>query len=810
METLWQDLRFGARMLLKQPGFTVVAVLTLALGIGANTAMFSVADALLFRPLLLKDLDRLVVVYETREGHRTEQDEISPADFKDFRKQAQSVQQLSAFAWWNANITGEGEPERVRGCRVTGDFFRALGTEAEQGRTLLPDEDQPSGGRVVVLSYGLWQRRFGSEAGILGKTVHLHGQAYEVVGVMPRDFQSPPEAELWVPMAMDAREENLRGSFYLETVARLRPGYSLRQADAEMSAIARRIEQQHPNDHAKIDAGAALLREHVSGELTGRYTVLLLWAVSFVLLIACSNVANLQFARVSMRSKEIAVRAALGAGRWRLIRQLLTESVLLGLMGAALGLLLALWGVDLIKAGMPAEVEIHMPGWRRMGLNQGVLAYTLGLAVLSGIVAGVAPAFLGSRPGLSAGLKDSGRGLTAGVRRHGTRNILVISEIVLAVVLLSGAGIMVKGFRAVNVPAENLDAQQVLTLRLNLPESKYPEAIQRANFADRFLAELQTIPDAQQVALISDVPYSGSRSSSNFFIEGRPNPLPGQDPVAQMQSASEGYFRTAHVPLLEGRDFAPQDTSTATKVAIVSATLAGRYFPGESPIGRRLMIGGPYSRGDWYTVVGVASDILHNWTDRTPRPVVYRPIRQIAPRTFQAALRTAGEPMQLVTAVRQALRRVDTVQPIADVKAWNQVVRDQLVGLWYVAMLMGVMGGLALALSTIGVYSVMAYAVSERTHEIGVRMALGAQRADVLRQFMQSGLVPTLAGLVVGLVAALALGKAVASLVFGVSAYDFAALASVVLTLGAAAMLACYLPARRATKVDPMVALRYE
>ncbi len=810
MDTYWQDVKYGFRMLAKNRGVTLVAILTLALGIGANTAMFSVADALLFRPLLLKDLDRIVVVYETREGHRDQQDEISPADFRDFREQAHSVENLAAIAWWNANITGDGEPERVRGCRVTGDFFRAVGMDAALGRTLLPDDDRPGGQRVVVLSHGLWQRRFAGDPNIIHKTIQLHGQAYDVAGVMPRDFQSPPEAELWVPMAMDAREANLRGGFYIETVARLKPEYSLAQANAEMSALARRIEQQNPNDHAKRDAGAALLREHVSGELTGRYTLMLLWAVSFVLLIACSNVANLQFARFSVRSKEIAVRVALGAGRWRLIRQLLTESILLALLGAAFGLVLAMWGVDLIKAGMPAEVEIHLPGWRRMSLNNWVLAYTLGLAILSGIVAGAAPALLGSRPDLSEGLKESGRGSTAGLRRHRSRNALVFTQIVLAVVLLSGAGIMVKGFRAVMVPAENLAPDRVLTMQLSLPESKYPEAYQRANFVERFLAELQSVPNAQQAALISDVPYSGGRSSSTFLIEGRPDPLPGQDPVAQVQSASENYFHASHIPLLEGREFNSQDGPTATKVAIVSAELVRTYFPGEHPIGRRVLVGGPYSHGDWYTIVGVASDVLHKWFDRTPRPVLYRPIRQTAPRSFQAILRTSGDPMQLVPAVREGLRRVDAFQPVADINLWSKVIRDQLVGLWYVAVLMGVMGGIALALSSIGVYSVMAHSVSERTHEIGVRMALGAQRRDVLRLFMQGGLILTLAGLVVGLVAALALGRAVASLVYGVSSYDFVALFSVALSLSVSALLASYVPARRAARLDPMVALRCE
>jgi putative ABC transport system permease protein len=660
------------------------------------------------------------------------------------------------------------------------------------------------------LSHDLWQRRFGADPAALGREIRLNGIAHRILGVMPVELRYPPNAELWVPLAMDAQERALRGSHYLETVARLRPGVSLQQANAEMASVGRRIAELHPFDHARRDAAAGLLREHVSGELTARYTVLLLSAVGFVLLIACCNVANLLITRITARSKEFAVRAVLGASRLRIARQLLTESVLLSLGGGLLGLLFALWGLDAIRSGMPEEVAVFLPGWGRVGMNPRALGFTVIVASLSGILAGVLPALFSARANLNETLKVRSRGQISGPGHHRAPNLLVVAQMVLAMVLLVGAGIMVKGFSAILEPAPNLQPENVLSVRVTLAESSFPEKSQRAAFASQWLEQLSTIAGAEQSALVTNVAYSGSRSSSNFEIEGRPVPQPGETWIAQMQSVSEGYFRTIQVPLLTGRDFTARDADRAQQVAIISESLARRYFPGEDPIGKRLLVGGAFERSTPWAVVGVVGDILHYALDRAPRPVIYRPIRQVPPFAFHAVVRAPSDPMAMLPAVRDALRKVNPDVPLFQAKTWAKMIRDQLTGQWYVANLLAVFGIMALLFSCVGVYSVLATSVSERTHEIGVRMALGAQRREVLWVFLRRGLLLTLVGMAIGLAAAMALGRALANLVYGVSTTDVGALLAVTLTLTGVALLACWIPARRATRVDPMVALRYE
>lgn len=810
MDTLLQDIRYGVRMLFKDPGFTAVAVLTLALGIGANTAMFSVADALLFRPVLLEDLDRLVMVSGTPIDRPQDYDEIAPADFFDWRSQNTTLDHLSAFEWWSVNITGDGEPERVQGFRVSASFFRSLRSNALLGRTFLPEEEEPGRHRVVVLSHGLWIRRFGANPNVLGGTVQLHGQDFQVIGVMPEELRFPAPAELWVPMALSPQERSARGSFSLEAVARLKPGVTVEQAQAEFSILARRLAEQYPESHSKRSARVVPLRERVSGDLTRDYTLMLIGVVGFVLLIACANVANLQFARVSARMREIAVRAALGAGRWRLIRQLLTESVLQGLLGSLFGILLAMWGVDLIRSGMPAEVEMFLPGWKRMGINGLVLACTLGIAVLSGIVAGVVPAFVGSRADLNEGLKEGGRGSSSGVRHHRLRSLLVVFEIVLALVLMAGAGLMVKGFRAGADSFPRLNPERVMTMRITLPESKYPEAYQRAAFQDQILRRLQTIPRTESAALISHLPYSGRRSSSSFAIQGRPAPTPEERPVAQMQSASPDYFRTMRIPLKAGRGFTEHDGVESPGVVIITETLARRYFPGENPLGKRVMGGQPDSASLWLTVVGVVADVRHEWTDRAPRPTLYRPFPQAPPHSFNVAMRTAGDPTSLIAPARTEILGVDHNQPIFDVKTMEKVISDHLVGFRYVAVLMAIFGILSLVLATIGIYSIMAYSVTQRTHELGVRMALGAQPGDVMKLVVRQGMGLILIGVPIGLAAAFVVARVLASLLYGVDATDPTTFVGISLVLAVVAFGACYIPARKATKVDPMVALRYE
>jgi len=536
---------------------------------------------------------------------------------------------------------------------------------------------------------------------------------------------------------------------------------------------------------------------------------MLLGSVVFVLLIACANVANLQFARASARIREMAVRSALGAGRWRLVRMLLTESVLLGVGGAVLGGLVALWGIDLIRSGMPAEVEIYMPGWRRIGLNAHALVYTLAVSLGAGILAGVAPAIATSRSSVQERLQEGGRASTAGRSRHRIRNLLVVSEVVLAVVLLVGAGLMVKGFRAVADPKPNLEAENILTMKLALLDSQYL-AERRRNFQEQLLRALGTLPGAGSTALIQNLPYSGSSSGRIFTIEGRPAPLPGSAPAAQFQTVGGDYFRALRLPVIEGRDFTESDNEQGLQVAVVSHALARRHFPGESPIGKRLKLGLPDSKNPWLQVVGVVGDIRHDPYDRAPRPTLYRPYRQVDARAFDLLIRAAGDPASLAPAARAAVAGLDPHVPVFGVATYHKVIHDTLTGYRYVAVLMAVSGVLALVLSTIGVYSVMAYAVVERTHEIGVRMALGAEQRNVLWMVVRRGIILMTAGLALGLLGAFAMARMLSRLLFGVATFDALAFGAGMAALIAAALAACYLPARRAARVDPMEALRYE
>ena len=797
-------------MLGKNPGVTVVAVLALAFGIGANTAVYSLADVLLFRPLALPDLDRVVTVIGSNKSNQKAFNQISPADFLDIRRDVRTIDHLAAAAELNLNLTGDGEPERLSGSRVTAGFFEGLGAQPALGRIFLPGEDAQGQNRVAILSYGLWTGRFASDPAILSRVIQLEGQAYRVVGVMPKDFSYPPATDVWIPMALGALERNMRSAGILIVVGRLEDGVSTLQARAEVEALSARIAEQFPESHRDYVARVELLREYVSGNLVADFTLMLLGSVGFVLLIACSNVANLQFARVSLRSKEMAIRSALGAGRLRLLGQFLTESTVLGILGGGLGLAFAYWGLDLMRPAIPPAVQRQLPGWVHLGINSHVLLFTLVAAILSGIIAGIVPAWMGSRADLNETLKENARGSSSGARRARLRTVLVVGQIVLALVLLVGAGLIAKGSRIISDPAPNLNPSKALAMRLALTNSKYTNISDIRTFEQRLIQSVRTLPSVEDAAVVSTLPYSGSVISANITIEGRdPRSLGGQ-PGAVNERVSPDYFRALHLPVREGRDFTENDGPYSQRVAIISRGLATRYFPGENPIGKRVKIGLASEPGDWMTIVGIVADIRQNPFDKNYRPVLYRPFAQTPFRAFDVLIRTTGDPKALLAAARAQVAAIDPDQPIFQLKTLEEMFNEQLSGFRFLTVLMMVFGAIALFLSSIGVYSVMAYSVSERTHEIGVRMALGARESDVLWMIVRRGLILTLSGLLIGLPATLALTRLLANIFFGVNGYDPPTFAVGLIVLAGAAILACYIPARRAAAVDPMITLRVE
>lgn len=810
MQFLPKNLRYAARMLVKSPGFTAVAVLALGLGIGANTAIYSLADILLFRPLELPDLDRVVTVIGTQKTNKKSFDRISPADFLDFQRQTQTLDSLGAAVEANLNLTGDGEPERIAGSRASVSFFRALGAQPLQGRTFLDGEDTPGQDRVVILGYTLWTGRFASDPNILKRTIQLEGQGYRVVGVMPKDFRYPPGVDLWVPLAMDATERGQRAVMSLDVVGRLKNGVSVAQANSELEALAERISELQPESHRHRTVRVELLREYVSGNLVADFMAMLMGSVAFVLLIACSNVANLQFARVSLRSKEMAIRSALGASRFRLLRQFLLESAMLGALGAMLGLVLAFWGLDIMRTSLPAEVQRYLPGWDRLGIHGRVLAFTMGAAVVAGVLSGIVPAWFGSRADLNETLKESGRGTSSGVRRHRIRSVLVVSQIVLALVLMVGAGLIAKGSALVTDPAPGLDPQHALTMRISLPESKYPGQNEIAAFQSRLVLSLQAISGVKDAAIASNLPYSGSSSGANFTIEGRDTREHATPPSAIYECISSGYFRALHLPVREGRSFTDRDGKEAPLVVIISRSLANQYFPGENPVGKHIRIGLPSMNSPWMTIAGIVADVRRDPFDKFYRPALYRPYQQRASRSFDVLIRTAGDPKILAAAARAQVAAIDPDQPVYEFKTLENLFDDQLSGFRFLAVLMAIFGFVALSLATIGVYAVMAYSVNERTHEIGVRMALGARQLDVVWMIVRRGLVLTGTGLLIGLPVTLALARLLANIIFGVNEYDPQMFGTGLAVLAGAAFLACYIPARKATRVDPTVTLRTE
>ncbi len=813
METLWQDLRYGARMFLKQPGFTLVAVFALALGIGANTAIFSVVNSVLLRPLNYADADRLLLLNHNYPKLDLKAS-VSAVGYSHYRDHNQSFESVAAVTSWPVNLTGNGDPERLLGMTVTHTFFPLLGVAPAKGRIISPEEDQPGRNRVVVLSDQFWQRRFAADPDIVGKTMLLDGENYTVIGVMPPSFQFGREfgqtLDLWSPIAFtpELMDPNRWRNENLTVIAKLKPNVSLPQAQADMDKIAANVRQTYfgGGDAANPSTWGLLLRplrEIVVGDI--RSTLLMLMvAVGFVLLIACANVANLLLARAALRQREMAVRTALGAGRFRVIRQLLTESILLSLTGGVLGVGLAYGGLRLLLSFLGERI----PRGHEIGVDGQVLLFTFGLALLTGILFGLAPALQTAKHDLHDTLKEGGRG---GTGRATVRNVFVVAEIAISLVLLVGAGLMLKSFQRLQEVNPGVRPQNLLTMQLSLPGTKYREPAQIDGFFQQALDKIRAVPGVQAAGISTSVPMSGANSSGSFSIEGR-TVAPGEmSPWGNRWYAGAGYFQTMNISLLRGRFFEDRDTTDAPQVAIIDETMQRKFWPNEDPLGKRISFqrdaqGNPI----WREIVGIVGHVKQRGLEGESPVQYYIPHRQRPLSTVFLVARTAGEPSSFAPAVRAAIQSVDRELPVFRVTTMERLVADSMAQRRFSVTLLSVFAVVALLLASVGLYGVMAYNVAQRTQEIGIRMALGAQVRDVLAMVFRHGLQLAVWGVGIGLAGALALTRVMQSLLFNVSAADPLTYGVVAVVLGAVSLCACMVPARRAAKVDPMIALRYE
>ncbi len=797
MDTLLQDLRFGLRMLLRQPAFTTLVVLTLALGIGANTAIFSVVDGVLLRPLPYPAPERLAMVWGKHASIGRET--ASMPDFLDWREGTPSFANLAAFHFAALNRTGEGEPERLIAMRATANFFQTLGVTLAKGRGFEVGEDRRGANSVAVLSHGYWTRHFGANPAVLGRSLTLDGVPHTIIGVAPEGFRLVQDAELWVPLATD--QEQGRRADFLRVIGRLAPGATLERAQAELTSVMQRLEQQYPNTNARWTAEAVSLREELVGDSRPALLVFM-GAVGLVLLIACANVANLMLARAARRQRELAVRAALGASSGRLVRQLLTESVLLALMGGGLGLLLAVWGIDALRVARLGLIPSHV----EPGIDGRVLAFTLVLSVVTGMLFGLAPALRLPDKALDHTLRAGARGLTGGLGLRQLRGILVLAEVAIALVLLVGAALLLRSFERLQRVEPGFQPEGVLTVRLSLPRTKYPDDARLEAFSGQLEERVRAAPGVRSAALASTVPLGAGAGTYDFSIEGRPLADPGLVQDTETFSVSPGYFPTLGIPLKAGRLLESGDGASAPGVAVISEAMARRFWPGQEPLGARLSLDGER----WFTVVGVVGDVRNATLAKEPYPQLYLPFAQMPMSSMYLAVRAAGEPRALVGTLRREVAALDAELPLADIRTMDERLSRSVEQPRVNVLLLGGFAGVALLLAGLGIYGVISQSVAQRTREIGIRMALGARPGDVLRLMIHQGMTPALVGIVLGLVAAGLGSRVLASLLYGVSATDPLSFATVPLFLAAVAFFAAWLPARRATRVDPTEALRQE
>jgi putative ABC transport system permease protein len=811
MDSIIKDIRYGVRGLLKHPGFTAIVVITLALGIGASTAIFSIVNSVVLRRLPYRTAERIVAIQELNpEGKRGQS---TSANFLDWRAQNTVFEHLAAIKTTTTNLALSDHAERIDLAQTNANFFDVFGITAQYGRLFIPQDEQAGHAPVVVVSNALWQRRFGSDPSLVGRSITLDGRNYTVVGIAPPGFQYPDKTELWLPPLRLVPElypeqdvTTSRRMGYLWVVALLKPGVSVQQAAGEMETITARLRQQYPDTNNKRFNRVVSLHEHLVGD-TNKLLWLLLGAVTFVLLIGCANVANLLLASGASRQKEMAIRAALGASRWRVIRQLFTESTILALAGGAVGLLIAFWGLAAITKLLPADFprlnEIHM--------DLRVLGFTFAASMLTGILFGLAPAFQISRSDVQEAIRETGRGAAGSRKQSRFRQALIVVEVALSVVLLAGAGLLFRSFLRLQSVDAGFVSQQVLTARLTPSGTNYANDADYAKFYKQVIEKVSAVPGVQDVGLINTLPlYKGP--TAGFRVEGRPVTTPDKWPSVNYRVVSPNYFRAMGIPVLEGRAYDDRDNENAPLVMMVNQQLAREIFPDENPVGKRITFGGTGADGQprWFEIVGVVANVRSLELREEPMAELYFSAQQDLWPAMSLVVHSSVEPASLSASVRQAVNEVDRSVPVADVKTMDHIVSESITQPRFNLFLLGLFSAVAMVLSAAGIYGVTAYTVTQRTHELGIRLALGAQVSDVLRMILGQGMAVIGVGLVVGLAAAFGLMRLLRSLLFGVGENDPLTFVAITTVLVLVALIACYIPARRATKVDPLVALRYE
>jgi putative ABC transport system permease protein len=801
IEDLWQDSRFSLRSLLKRPGFTAIALLALALGIGANTAIFSLVNAVILQPLPYRDPDRLISVYGTR--NRSTQGSVGPTDFLDYRSQNKTFEQFAASGsmMLPMNLTGSGEPERLNASIITGNYFDTFGVRPALGRGFSLENEKTGQDHVTVLSHAFWQTRFGGDPNIVNKTINLDGKAYEVLGVMPAEVVLPQPAQLWVPINFDADPEmKMRNARFLRGIGRLKEGVTLDQAQTDTDLIAAQLEQQYPDSNTGWSLRLIPLREILVG---GSRTMLfiLFGAVGFVLLIACANVANLLLVRAAARQKEIAMRTALGASRLRIIRQMITESLLLAIFGGALGALLAVAGVKLLVS----LGEDNIPRTANVKIDATVLAFTLLISLATGLLFGLAPAIRTMKENLVDALKDGIRGGSEATVKNRTRSLLVVFESAIAVMLLIAAGLLIRSLVALQNVDPGFDPNNVLTLRVDLPRQKYNTPEKASNFFEQLETRVAGLPGVEAVGLITDLPLSGEARDMPYRVEGRP--ATSDIAFVDFRRVNKNYFSAMRIPLRRGRNFTEQEVRQSDKAIVVSQAFVDSVFPNEEALGKRLIIWSGI-RNEPYEIIGIVGDTRYQSLQGEPSATMYVPTRELL--FVNLVIRTQGDPLSLVGGVRKEVNALDPDQPIAAIRPMTEWVAMSAAGARYRTTLLGLFALLAMILAATGIYGVMSYSVAQRTQEIGVRMALGARPLDVLKLVVRQGMMLALIGVIVGLAGALALTRVMSSLLFGVTERDPITFVAVAALLIVVAFISCFVPAHRATRVDPLIALRCE